>query len=118
MIEKLCIHIQDYSDSEDFFISPLVHQDIILGMLWFHSLYAKIQFPEKIVSFTQNGREISIKVPIETSNSAKKLIKKSLFAYMLYVKDSQPLYINEKSLNVNVSSQVDNNNVNDANHLN
>ena len=45
LIGKLHLHIQDYSDSEDFFISPLVHQDVILGMPWFHSLYAKIQFP-------------------------------------------------------------------------
>ena len=42
LIGKLRLHIQDYSDSEDFFISPLVHQDVILGMPWFHCLYAKI----------------------------------------------------------------------------
>ena len=76
LIGKLRLHIQNYSDSEDFFISPLVHQEVILGMPWFHRLYAKIQFPEKIVSFTHNGREISIKahlkgnsIPIVTSDS-------------------------------------------------
>ena len=42
LIGKLRFHIQNYSNSEDFFISPLVHQDVILGMLWFHCLYAKI----------------------------------------------------------------------------
>ena len=61
LIGKLRLHIQNYFDSEDFFISPLVHQDVILGMPWFHCLYAKIQFPEKIVSFTHNDKEISIK---------------------------------------------------------
>ena len=45
LIGKLRLHIQNYSDSEDFFISPLVHQDVILGMPWFHRLYAKLQFP-------------------------------------------------------------------------
>ena len=39
---------------------------------------------------------------------------------MIHVKHSQPLYVNENSVDVNVSSQVmDNNNgVDDANHLN
>ena len=39
---------------------------------------------------------------------------------MIHVKDSQPLYVNENSVDVNVSSQVvDNNNgVDDTNHLN
>ena len=127
LIGKLHLHIQNYLDSEDFFISPLVHQDVILGMPWFHRLYAKIQFPKKIVSFTHNGREISIKaqhkgntIPIVTSDSAKKVIKKSLFAYMIHVKDSQSLYVNENSVDVAISSQVVNNHngVNDTNHLN
>ena len=42
LIGKLRLHIQNYSDSEDFVISPLVHQDVILGMPWFHHLYTKI----------------------------------------------------------------------------
>ena len=37
---------------------------------------------------------------------------------MIHVRDSLPLYVNEKFVNVNVSSQVDNNDVNDANCLN
>ena len=96
-------------------------------MPWFHCLYAKIQLPKNIVSFTHQGREISIKaqhkgntIPIVNSNFAKKAIKKSLFVYMIHVKDSQPLYVNENSVDVNVSSQVVNNNngVDDANNLN
>ena len=42
LIGKLRLHIENYLDSKDFFISPLVHQDVILGMPWFHRLYAKI----------------------------------------------------------------------------
>ena len=93
----------------------------------FHHLYVKIQFPKKVVSFTHYGREYHIKaqnkgntIPLVNSNSAKKAITKSLFAYMIHVKHSQPLYVNEKFVNVNVSSQVDNDNenVNDANHVN
>ena len=39
---------------------------------------------------------------------------------MIHVKDSQPLYVNENSVDVNVSSQVvnDNSDVHDANKLN
>ena len=44
LIGKLHLHIQNYSDNEDFYISPLVHQDVILGMLWFRCLYINIQF--------------------------------------------------------------------------
>ena len=127
LIGKLRLHIQNYSDSKDFFISPLFHQDVILGMPWFHHLYAKIQFPKKIVSFTHNGREISMKaqhkgntILIVTSDSAKKVIKKSLFAYMIHVKDSQSLHVNENPVDVAFSSQVVNNHndVNDTNQLN
>ena len=82
-------------------------------MPWFHRLYANIQFPEKIVSFTHNGREISIKaqhkgnsIPIVTSDSAKKVIKNSLFAYIIHVKDSPSPCVNENSLHDNVSIQV------------
>ena len=80
LIGKLHLHIQNYLDSEDFFISPLFHHDVILGMLWFHYLYAKIQFLEKVVSFTHYGREYSIKaqhkgntIPLVNSDFAKKV---------------------------------------------
>ena len=95
-------------------------------MPWFHHLYAKIQFPEKGILFTHYGREYIIKaqhkgntIPLVNSNYAKKAIKKSLFAYMIHVKDSLSLNVNENSMNVNLSSQVDNdnNNVNDASDL-
>ena len=32
LIGKLCIHVQCYVDREDLFISPLQHQDVLLGM--------------------------------------------------------------------------------------
>ena len=31
LIGKLCIHVQGYVDQEDFYISPLKHQDVLLG---------------------------------------------------------------------------------------
>ena len=34
-IGKLRFHVQNYVDKEDFFISPLKHEDVILGAPWF-----------------------------------------------------------------------------------
>ena len=48
---KLRIHVQGYVDREDFFISPLQHQDVLLGMPWFHRMRAKISVPDRVISF-------------------------------------------------------------------
>ena len=42
LIGKLCIHMQAYMDSEEFYVSPLLHQDVILGAPWFHRMYARL----------------------------------------------------------------------------
>ncbi|MCO5566319.1 hypothetical protein L7F22_019996 [Adiantum nelumboides] len=51
LIGKLRLHIQGYVDKEDFFISPLKHEDVILGAPWFYRLAASIKFPERRISF-------------------------------------------------------------------
>ena len=51
LIGNLCIHVQGYVDREDFFISPLQHQDVLLGMPWFHRMRAKISVPDRVISF-------------------------------------------------------------------
>ncbi|MCO5563266.1 hypothetical protein L7F22_016903 [Adiantum nelumboides] len=51
LIGKLRLHIQGYVDKEDFFISPLKHEDVILGASWFDRLAASIKFPERRISF-------------------------------------------------------------------
>ena len=40
VIGKLFLHINNYSNSEDFYVSPLQTQDLILGAPWFHRVYA------------------------------------------------------------------------------
>ena len=35
LIGKLRLHIQGYVDKEDFYISPLKHEDVILGAPWY-----------------------------------------------------------------------------------
>ena len=49
------IHIQTYVDKENFFISPLKHEDVILGAPWFDCLSATIKFPEQKILFSYRG---------------------------------------------------------------
>ena len=41
LIGKLRLHMQDYTDNKEFFVSPLVHKDVILGTPWFHNELCK-----------------------------------------------------------------------------
>ena len=95
LIGKLCIHMQAYMDSEEFYVSPLLHQDVILGAPWFHCMYAHLRFLDRVVKFTHLGKEFKIQarssgnsIPLVSNDSVSKVMKRSLFAYMIYVKDS------------------------------
>ncbi|MCO5608659.1 hypothetical protein L7F22_062873 [Adiantum nelumboides] len=57
LIEKLRLHIQGYVDKEDFFISPLKHEDVILGAPWFDRLAASSKFHERKISFKNPVKE-------------------------------------------------------------
>ena len=63
-----------------------------------------LNFQEKTVTFRQLGKEFSFKakirgntIPIVTNDSFKKVMKRSLFAYLNYVKDSLPPNVSNKS---------------------
>ena len=95
LIGKLCIHVQGYVDQEDFFISPLQHQDVLLGMPWFHRMRAKLSLPDRVISFKHKDKEVSLKVdekghtiPIVSQIAIQKSIKFASFAYLIFVKDS------------------------------
>ncbi|MCO5601210.1 hypothetical protein L7F22_055329 [Adiantum nelumboides] len=60
LIGKLRLHIQGYVDKEDFFISPLKHEDIILGAPWFDRLAASIKFPKRKISFKFKEKDMYI----------------------------------------------------------
>ncbi|MCO5571006.1 hypothetical protein L7F22_024737 [Adiantum nelumboides] len=60
LIGKLKLHIQGYVDKEDFFISPLKHEDVILGAPWFDRLAASIKFPERKISFKFREKDMYI----------------------------------------------------------
>lgn len=58
-------------------------------------MYAQLTFPNRVVSFNNMGRDIRIKdeskgnsIPIVSNDSLQKIMKSSLFAYMICVKDS------------------------------
>ena len=53
--------MQGYSDGEDFYVSPLVHKDVILGTPWFHKVYGNLEFPSRIITLRTKDREIKIK---------------------------------------------------------
>ncbi|MCO5550002.1 hypothetical protein L7F22_003479 [Adiantum nelumboides] len=72
LIGKLRLHIQGYVDKEDFFISPLKHEDVILGAPWFDCLAASIKFPERKISF--NFREKDMYINAQESGSTIPLV--------------------------------------------
>ena len=43
---KLGLHIKAYVDKEHFYIPPLKHKDVILGVPWFDGMHAHIKFPK------------------------------------------------------------------------
>ncbi|MCO5603376.1 hypothetical protein L7F22_057526 [Adiantum nelumboides] len=95
LIGKLRLHIQGYVDKEEFFISPLKHEDVILGVPWFDHLAASIKFLERKISFKFrekdmyiNAQELGSSIPLVNDQAFDKSIKSSIFAYMIFVKDS------------------------------
>ncbi|RYA46877.1 reverse transcriptase domain-containing protein [Enterobacter cloacae complex sp. GF14B] len=96
LIGKLRLHVQSYVDKEDFFISPLKHEDVILGAPWFDRLAADVKFPERRISFKFrekdmyiDAKEMGNTIPIVHTPAFNKSIKSSISVYMIFVKDSQ-----------------------------
>ncbi|MCO5609714.1 hypothetical protein L7F22_063946 [Adiantum nelumboides] len=112
-IGELRLHIQGYVDKEDFFISPLKHEDVILGAPWFDCLAASINFLERKISFKFmekvmyiNAQESSSSIPVVNDQAFDKSIKSSISAYMIFVKDSlngvDETQVNENGMQVNL----------------
>ena len=51
LIGKLCIHVQDYVDQEEFYVFPLSVEGVILEAPWFHRMAALLEFPSHVSSF-------------------------------------------------------------------
>ena len=85
LIGKLRLHIQGYVDKEDFFISPLKHEDVILGAPWFDRMAASLKFPERKICFKYREKIMSIDahemghtIPLVNTSSFDKSIKSSV----------------------------------------
>ncbi|MCO5564468.1 hypothetical protein L7F22_018129 [Adiantum nelumboides] len=113
LIGKLRLHIQGYVNKEDFFISPLKHEDVILGAPWFDRLAASIKFPERKISFKFkekymyiNAQESGSSIPLVNDQAFDKSIKSSVSAYMIFVKDSlngvDETQVNENGMQVDL----------------
>ncbi|MCO5605998.1 hypothetical protein L7F22_060184 [Adiantum nelumboides] len=60
LILQLRLLIQGYVDKEDFFISPLKHEDVILGAPWFDQLTTSIKFLGRKISFKFREKDMYI----------------------------------------------------------
>ena len=85
--------MQNYVDKDDFFISPLKHEDVILEAPWFDRLGAQMKFPERNISFTFRGKEhilnvnaLGSTIPIVDTLSMDKSMKSAISSYMIFVK--------------------------------
>ncbi|MCO5567089.1 hypothetical protein L7F22_020774 [Adiantum nelumboides] len=113
LVGKLRLHIQGYVDKEDFFISPLKHEDVILGAPWFDRLTTSINFPERKISFKFRQKDMYINaqklvstIPLVNDQAFDKSIKSYVFAYMIFVKDSlngvNETQVNESGMQVDL----------------
>src|SRR3569832_208215 len=75
LIGKLRLHVQSYVDKEDFFISPLKHEDVIIGAPWFDRMAAAMKFPERKVYFKLREKDMCIDV--NTSGHSIPLVQMS-----------------------------------------
>ncbi|MCO5557021.1 hypothetical protein L7F22_010576 [Adiantum nelumboides] len=103
LIGKLRLHIQGYVEKEDFFISPLKHEDVILGAPRFDCLAASIKFPERKISFKFrkkdmyiNAQESGNTIPLVNDQAFDKSIKSSIFAYDLTNKNVKYVWIEKR----------------------
>ncbi|MCO5576587.1 hypothetical protein L7F22_030400 [Adiantum nelumboides] len=113
LIGKLRFHIQGYVDKEYFFISSLKHEDVMLEAPWFHRLAASSKFPERKISFKFREKDMHIDaqksgsiIPLAFDQAFDKSIKSSIFAYMIFVKDSlngvNKTQVNESEMHENL----------------
>ncbi|MCO5567413.1 hypothetical protein L7F22_021104 [Adiantum nelumboides] len=94
LIGKLRLHVQGYADKEDFIISPLKNEDVLLAAPWFDCMAASLTFLKRKVTFKHKGRDITLHVnekghtiPLVSHDSFDKAMKSSISVYMIFVKD-------------------------------
>ena len=58
LIRKVQLQVEDNKDYKDFHVSPLLHQNVILGAPWFYKKYAKLEYPFRSIVFVHIGTKI------------------------------------------------------------
>ena len=62
IIGKLRIHIQDFVDTEEFYIMPLPDCDVLLGIPWHYGHKVVIDTFAKTITITHRGKTKTLKV--------------------------------------------------------
>ena len=108
IVGKLKIQIGDYHDHEEFLItSKSLGYDVLLGMPWHHRMQPQPNFRDKSMTLSVKGNK---KVCIDASTTGdtipmvghvalKGLMKKSISAYLIFVKDSKLVKAENQSFN-------------------
>ena len=58
LIGKLKIHVQGYADQKEFYISPLLHEDVIFGVPWLHHMAIQLTYPNRDINFNHKGKVV------------------------------------------------------------
>ena len=94
LIGKLRVHVQSYVEPEEFYVAPLLSQDVILGAPWFHRKSARLIYPERLITFSHKGKDIVIHtqkkgetIPLVNHIAFEKSMKSSISLYMIFVRD-------------------------------
>ena len=97
IIGKLRMKIGDYHDSEEFLVTPqATGYDVLLGMPWHYRVDPTPNFRDKTLTLTLKDKKICIEastsgstIPMINHVALKKVMKNSLFAYMVFVRDAK-----------------------------
>ena len=81
-------------DKEDFLISPLKNEDVLLGAPWFDHLGASMKFHERQITFSLKVKKMELNVialghtiPLVNTLSFYKSMKSYISLYMIFVYD-------------------------------
>ena len=91
---------------------PLSHANGFLGAPWFTHLSTTLSYPNRVIKFQHRGRDISIhanerghSIPLVFLKYFNKATKKSIFSYMIYVKDSMSNNVQNSPLMFKLSQE-------------
>lgn len=104
--------MQNYVEQEEFFISSLFFEDVILGARWFYWMAIKLKFSNRIISFSYRNRDVSMvtkdcgnMTPLVSRAILQKLRKKSVFFCLIFV--IEHVSLQDSYAHVDLKDQID-----------